>query len=44
VTCGDIGTTPVEVERQLTFALGLGKAWDCGENRTLLLVWILINA
>ncbi|KAI9689566.1 MAG: hypothetical protein M1822_010218 [Bathelium mastoideum] len=32
VTCGDIGTSPEDVEKHLKNALALGKMWDCGNR------------
>ncbi|KAK8216109.1 hypothetical protein IWZ01DRAFT_496099 [Phyllosticta capitalensis] len=29
ITCGDIGTTPSEVEKYLNVVLDLGRRWDC---------------
>jgi hypothetical protein len=30
VTCGDIGTTPEDVEKYLQAIFFLGKQWNCG--------------
>jgi hypothetical protein len=30
VTCGDIGTTPEDVEKYLQTIFFLGKQWNCG--------------
>jgi hypothetical protein len=31
VTCGDVGTKVVDVERYLQTVLYLGKTWNCGK-------------
>jgi hypothetical protein len=32
VTCGDVGTKVVDVERYLQTVLYLGKTWNCGKS------------